>query len=106
MSSWLHCDVDAAFFLLLLDFLDLATAPDVLSVVPLEADPFDDALLLGVEVGGLSESRSQCESFFDAALVVVCSCLKSLAPASLFTYKSINTKGAWILKLLLNPDNL
>ena len=103
MSSWLHCDVDAAFFLLLLDFLDFATAPDVLSVVPLEADPFDDALLLGVEVGGLSESRSQCESFFDAALVDGCSCLKSLAPASLFTYK-FNTNGAWILiKVIIQP---
>jgi hypothetical protein len=89
----LHCDVDAVFFLLLLDFLDFATAPAVVvSVVPFEADPFDDdALLLGVEVGGLSESRSQCESVFDTESVDGCSCLKasrdaaSLDLASLFT---------------------
>lgn len=90
MSSWLHCDVDAAFFLLLLDFLDFAVAVAV-SVVPFAADPFDDALLLGAELGGLSESRSQCESFPDAPLVDGCSCLTasravaSLDPVSFFT---------------------
>ena len=56
MSSWLHCDVDAAFFLLLLAFFDFAAV--VVSVVPFPADPFDDAVE-EVEVGGLSESRSR-----------------------------------------------
>lgn len=93
MSSWLHCDVDAAFFLLLLCFLDLAAAVVVASVVPfVAADPFGDALLLGVEeLGGLSESRSQCELLLDTPLVDGCSCLMaprdvaSLDPASFFT---------------------
>ena len=62
MSSWLHCEVDAAFFLLLAVFLDLE---DATVSVPFPVEPVEDAVLLGVEVGGLSESRSPRESSSD-----------------------------------------
>lgn len=57
MSSWLHCEVDAVFFLLLAVFLDLQDATVSVSV-PFPAEPVEDAVLFGVEVGELSESRS------------------------------------------------
>lgn len=90
MSSWLHCDVDAAFLRLLLAFLDFAEAAAV-SDEPFPTDPFDDPLLLGVELGGLSESRSRCWSFSDVPFVDGCLCLTRSCEvvASFFTYKQI-----------------
>ena len=65
MSSWLHCEVEAAFFLFLAVFFDFEEETALLSA------PVEDAELFGVEVGGLSESRSSCESLSD---VPFCSC--------------------------------
>ena len=79
MSSWLHCEVDAAFFLLLAVFLDFE---DPTVSVPFPVEPVEDAVLFGVEVGELSESRSPWESSSDVPFVDGGSCLtKSVGSA-------------------------
>lgn len=75
MSSWLHCEVDAAFFLLRAVFLDFE---DATVSVPFPVEPVEDALLFGVEVGELSESRSPWESSSDVPFVDGNPCLIEL----------------------------
>ena len=90
MSSWLHCDVDAAFLRLLLVFLAFDDAAAV-SDAPFATDPFDDALLFGVELGGLSESRSRCGSFSEVPFVDGCLTRSCDDSASFFTYSNRST---------------
>lgn len=72
MSSWLHCEVEAAFFRLLAAFLDFdEEAAELLFSAPFPVEPLEEVVLFGIEVDGLTESRSPCESFSDITLVDV-----------------------------------